>query len=133
MAIFTVQLKISCRIMTFLTYNLSITGLMAITALSFDRYFAVRYPFAYQSKVTKQIVYFLNLFVSMYTAALFFPLLVGKKWVICFGDFGIPSGVNWRKIPLAYVYSMALLAFVVPGVILIFTNIYVFTVARKQY
>ena len=129
----TVQLEAFCKIKTFLTYTLSIAGLTAITALSLDRYFAIRYPFAYQEKVNTRMIFLFNLLVYLYPVALFLPLLVGKEWTKCFAVAGVPHGINWRGIPMAYVYFIGLLVIIVPGVILIFTNIYVFIVARKQY
>ena len=129
----TVQYKISCTIMTFVDYALSVVGIMVITALSLDRYFAVRYPFEYDIHVTSHVVSFINLLAYVFPLACFCPVLVAEKWVQCFGKPGDPSGINWQRLPLAYACILALLLLAIPGIILIVTNVYVFVTARKQY
>ena len=119
--------------MTYLNYILATTGITAITAMSLDRYFAIRYPFYYQQYGRKQGICIVNLAVWIQPIVIFSPLLIATNWAGCVGQFGIPSGVTWKNLPITYLVSLILLAFVIPGVILIFTNIYVFATARKQY
>ena len=129
----TVQYEISCKIMTFLNYTLAAIGLVAITALSLDRYFAIRFPFLYQRYINVRLISCINLGVYIYPIACSCPLLSAKEYTECDGELGNPTGINWRKLPIAYFFLMTVLLFIVPGVILIFTNIYVFVIARKQY
>ena len=129
----TIQHEMSCKIMIVLSYTLSMAGLIAITTLSLDRYFAVRYPFAYHGYTQSHSIFLVSLLVYIYPFACFCPLLAAKDWAQCIGELGIPSGVIWQKLPVTYVCFIALLGFIVPGVVLIFTNIYVFVIARKQY
>ena len=128
----TVKFQVSCRIMTFLSYTLFTAGLMVITTLSLDRFYAIRYPLSYRRYKNAYIASSVNLFVYIYAAVCFCPLLVKKEWVRCLGILGTPSGVMWRIVPLAYIASVVLLVYITPGVLLISTNIYVFIYCRKR-
>ena len=107
----TTKYETSCKIMPFLNYYLSVVGIIAITALSLDRYFAIRYPFRYQRHANTRVIYLVNLFIYLYPLACFCPLIVAKEWVKCYRKPGDPSGMNWRMLPLTYICLLAFLAF----------------------
>ena len=129
----TIQYEISCKIMTFLVYTLFVNGIMVLTALSLDRYLAVKHPFGYTRRVNTYVISLTNFIAYIYPAICFCPLLFVDEWVACFGEFGDPSGIKWQAIPFTYVSLSILLLFILPAIILIFTNIYVFIIARRQY
>ena len=44
----------------------------------------------------------------------------------------MPSGISWQRLPKVYVCALTFLMFVLPGVIVAFTNVYVFICAKKD-
>ena len=121
-----------CKGMVFMNYSLALIGLFAITALSLDRYVAIKYPFFYQRYINKFGIYCINVIVWMEPVIFTFPLLAKKNWAIYIGEPGIPSGVIFSSVPPAYSISIAIMCLLLPGMILIVTNIYVFRIAKKQ-
>ena len=122
--------EVFCKIMTFLTYDVACAGLLAITVLSLDRYFAIRYPLVHHWRKGSRVTLFVILLVYISPLACFCPLLAAEEWVECSEASG---GVNWHKIPMAYVCSLVFLLFIVPGVILAVTNVYVYIFTRKRH
>ena len=120
--------EIFCRIMSFISFTLGSAGIMAITALSLDRYIALKYPFLHRRYQEPRVAFLVNLVVYMYPLAWYFPLLVIEGWVAC-SEFS-PAVGNVSRV---YSFSSFFLLVVVPGVTLTFTNVYVFISARKRY
>ena len=125
------QDEIFCRIMSFLCFSLGTADIMAITALSLDRYLALKYPFFHRRYQEPWVIFLVNFVVYMYPLAWYCPVLVKEGWVQCF-QFS-PTIIADKKSWQAYSFSLSLLVFVFPGVILAVTNVYVFVFARKRY
>ena len=128
-----IQDEILCKIITFVSYTLATAGAMVITALSLDRYLAMKYPFIYRWKREARVASLANLLAYTCPLACFCPLLVAEEWVVCYEAFGEPIGANWEKIPVTYVVLLGVILFVIPGIILAITNVSVFTYTKKRY
>ena len=121
------QDEIFCPVMQFLSFTLGSAGIMAITALSLDRYLALKYPFFHRHNQQPRVAFLVNLLVYIYLLAWSCPWLIKEECVEC---FEFPPAITISK---AYSFSLSLLVFVIPGVILAFANVYVFLLARKRY
>ena len=121
-----------CKTMVFVNYGLALVSLFAVTALSLDRYVAVVHPFTYQRFASKWTVLLVNAIAWAQPLGFMVPLLAENNWAKCFEISGMPSGVDYFTVPLSYTASVIGLCFVLPGLILIVTNITVFRVSKKQ-
>ena len=122
-----------CRFVLFLNYSVGYVGLLIVTTISTDRYFAVRHPFFYNKYFDKRIVICINLYVWLQSFITFLPPVIKQGWSRYDGKPGLPCGFQWRKISSIYIVVFGTFSFGIPAIIVFFTNVSVCFIARKQF
>ena len=121
-----------CKIILFLTYSISTVKIFVLAGMSLDRFIAVLYPYFYNAHMAKSLVLKLNILLWLAAIILILPLPVTRGSAVYMGKVGTSCGVYWVAISPSYFASAMILAFLVPAVIMVITNIKVFAVARRQ-
>ena len=120
-----------CQAGAFFVYVTGINRILALSVLSADRYLAILHPYTYQRYVGRRKVLFANLCIYLQSIATNLPLVIIPSWVNYDGKPGAPCGFMWKG---KYGFLMPYLTFnfLLPVVVLVISNLRVFTVARKQ-
>eukprot|EP00112_Aurelia_sp_Birch-Aquarium-sp1_P023941 Seg734.4 transcript_id=Seg734.4/GoldUCD/mRNA.D3Y31 product="Muscarinic acetylcholine receptor M4" protein_id=Seg734.4/GoldUCD/D3Y31 len=121
-----------CRISMFLTYSISTVKIFVLAGMSFDRFIAVLYPYFYDAHATKLRVGMMNVFLWIAASVTVLPISATNGLASYKGIIGASCGVTHKLINKVYLLFLMLLAFVLPSVMMVVTNIKVFLVARKQ-
>ena len=120
-----------CKAGIFFVYAIGINRILALTLMSLDRYFAILHPFLYQRFINHRRAVAMNLFIAAQSCVTNLPMSLIPGWANYDGKPGAPCGFLWDgKLP--YLVPYAVLNFCIPLTVLVFSNIKVFVVARKQ-
>eukprot|EP00112_Aurelia_sp_Birch-Aquarium-sp1_P007593 Seg1828.8 transcript_id=Seg1828.8/GoldUCD/mRNA.D3Y31 product="5-hydroxytryptamine receptor 2C" protein_id=Seg1828.8/GoldUCD/D3Y31 len=126
-----------CKLPMFLNYFTGTLRILSLAAMSIDRFIAINHPYFY----ARHCVYdtatktWLLSFAYLWTQAfvLVLPAMISDKMVVFFGSNGRLCGIRWTgDISFVYVMSQIIFNFIIPSIIIVFTNCKVFWVARKH-
>ena len=121
-----------CKFVVFIQYFLAFVGILSVSGVSMDRYQSIVHPFWYEEHVTKSKVYRVNIYLWIQAFTSTLPALVVKNYISYDGQVGATCGFQWDKASFIYVIFVVLGNFLIPVVIIVFTNCKVFSVARSQ-
>ena len=121
-----------CKASIFFIYMLSVLKLLSLTLLSFDRFWALRWPYSYSRYSTKGTFHMSVCFIILQSTVTVVPAALIPGWVTYDGVVGAACSFNWSVASLYYVVLVLSLDFVLPAVLLAATNLNVFFMARKQ-
>ena len=122
-----------CRGVIFVNYCLAFTTILTMAAMSLDRYCAIQRPFVYITYVTKKAMIGLNSFIWIQAVSTCLPSIFMNNWVRYYRHPGAPCGFHWEAIDTIYVVFIAIFNFGIPALVILFTNIVVFAVAKSQH
>ena len=123
---------IECRISIFLTYSISTVKMFVLTALSLDRFIAITRPYFYSGHATRKVVGIANAFFWMLPISLVLPLSIRSNYARYIGVIGASCGVSWSLIDKYYMATLMFVGYLVPTLLVAFTNVKVFLIARGQ-
>ena len=121
-----------CKCVLFIYYIAGLVGLLTIATISVDRYVALKHPFLYSTYFNKRKVISINIYAWIQAFISCLPPVTKNQWAKYDGKPGLPCGFQWRAISLVYGLVIVAINFVIPAIIVFFTNIHVFLIARKQ-
>ena len=121
-----------CRISIFLTYSISTVKISVLTVLSLDRFIAITRPYFYSKHTTRKSVGIANAFFWMLPIVLVLPLSIRSDYATYIGVIGASCGVLWPMLDKYYMTTLMLVGYLVPTLLVAFTNIKVFLIARAQ-
>ena len=122
----------ACKAAIFFNYSMAVCKILSLMLLSLDRFIAIVWPYFYKRNITRMRIICMLLFAWLQAIVTTIPLPLKEEWIQYRGNVGSPCGFNWLNSGYEFVVPFGMLDFVVPSVILIFTNVKVFLVARMQ-
>ena len=122
----------SCKAARFFVYTLSVLKVLALLILSFDRFWALSSPYHYSRYSRKSIVVYSFCFVVFQAVLTILPTTLIPGVITYQKVVGLACRVKWSAAPLPYVILVVTLDFILPALLLIFTNVVVFFLARNQ-
>ena len=126
-----------CKLPMFLNYFTGTLRILSLAAMSIDRFIAINYPYFYARHCvydTSKKTWLLS-FGYLWTQAfvLILPAMISNNIIVFFGSNGRLCGICWTgDMSFVYFMSQIILNFIIPSIIIVFTNCKVFWVAKKQ-
>ena len=126
-----------CKLPMFLNYFTGTLRILSLAAMSIDRFIAINHPYFYARHCvydTSKKTWLLS-FTYLWTQAfiLILPAMISDKIIVFFGSNGRLCGICWTgDMSFIYFMSQIIFNFIIPSIIIVFTNCKVFWVAKKQ-
>ncbi len=124
--------QIFCVVILAVAYSLAINSILSLTLLSVDRYGAIKFPFWYNKKVTKNRCLAAVCFAWIYSILVVLPPAFLQGWVEYENEPGSPCGFQWKNASSWYLGFMVIVNVAAPATVVSLTNIVVFKTARSQ-
>ena len=123
-----------CKLPMFTNFCTVFLRILSLTVMSIDRYIAINHPYLYTKYANH------DAFKPMYAVGYVWlqaitstiPAMFNNKWIIHFGSNARLCGIDWKKGNTAYTIIAMTLNFILPAVLIVFTNCKVFYIARQQ-
>ena len=122
----------SCKAARFFVYTLSVLKVLALLLLSFDRFWALSSPYHYSRHSRKSIIAYSFCFIFFQAVLTILPTTLIPGVITYQKVVGLACRVSWSAAPLPFVILVVTLDFILPALLLIFTNVVVFCLARNQ-
>lgn len=124
--------QVYCEINGFSNTFFAISSILTLSVISVERYYSIAHPMAYAVKMTMNRSILLIVYIWLQSAVLSVPPLVGLNSYNFNANRGHCTFV-WEKsiTHVIYVVMLALLCFIIPGLIVVVTYINVFQIARE--
>lgn len=121
-----------CKAAMFFVYMLSVLKLLSLVLLSFDRFFALRWPYQYAKHARKRIPFTTACLAVVQSIVTVFPATLQPGWITYEGSVGAACSFGWAVASPYYIVPVIALDFIVPALVLLITNVKVFLMARRQ-
>lgn len=121
-----------CTVAIFFNYLMATTKILSLTLLSLDRFIAIVWPYFYERNVTRRSVICFLSFAWIQALITTLPMALMTGWVKYYGNKGSCCGFDWEKSGYGFIIPVVAINFFIPAMIVIFTNIKVFCVAKTQ-
>ena len=122
----------ACKGTIFFVYSSSVLRVTSLVLLCFDRFWALRWPFHYVKYSKKKTLLLLVCFVTIQSILTILPVTFMPGWVVYQDVIGASCIFRWSSAPIFYIIPVILLDFVLPALILLVTNVFVFVLARRH-
>ncbi|XP_041458007.1 probable G-protein coupled receptor [Lytechinus variegatus] len=124
--------QVYCEINGFSNTFFAIASILTLSVISVERYYSIAHPMSYATKMTMNKTILLIIYIWVQSAVLSVPPLIGLNSYNFNANRGHCTFV-WEKSVrhIIYVVMLALLCFIIPGLIVIVTYINVFQIARE--
>lgn len=123
----------SCHVFLLLSYFIQFVTLAIMATVSLERFIAVLRPFVYQRHVTKRLIIWIHVCVIVQCAVSMIPLVSIPTSIDHYTDTpGMFCGLDVKNLDPVYASYMMLMHGVLPGLIIIVCNIWVFKIATAK-
>ena len=124
---------IECKTAIFFVYSLSVLRVLSLVLLSLDRFWAVRWPYHYSMYSRKNVFIFSTCFIIIQSSTTVFPATVIPGLVTYQKVVGNACLFDWSRASISFIVPVISLDFILPSLILLFTNVFVFILARHHH
>eukprot|EP00794_Sanderia_malayensis_P014327 gene14327-15818_t len=125
-----------CKSFIMLSYVFGFTRIFLLAIMSLERFVAILHPFFYRthgiSMWSGVRVFAIVGYLWLQAIATTFPAAIIQGWSKYKGDSTSLCEFVWDKSNLAYILPVFAMNFLAPAVIIFYTNLRVFLIARKQ-
>lgn len=122
-----------CKGYLFFSYAFGYVAIQSMLLISLDRYIAIVHPYLYHKHMNSKKIPPLSAALCWLVPFLAcFPSTISENWLEYDGRPGGFCGVQWSHVNKIYVIIVVGLLFIIPSLVVFFTNIRVYKIARRQ-
>ena len=135
---FTSEHNSICKLPMFLNFFTASLRALSLTVMSSDRYIAINHPYFYAHHCAFEVGKARGIFVMIYVWLQSFvtiipPIANGSLMAVVFyGSNGRLCGIVWSRSNFAFYAIIMAINFILPAIIILFTNCKVFWLARNH-